>query len=144
MMRVFVDASVLFAAAYSATGASREIFRSAIRGEISLVISHLVLEEVKRNLEDKVPGALVHLENLIDAVGFELVQPTKAEIEAAMQYCAVKDAPIVAAAKAARVDCLVSLDRRHLVGVLEVASGSGLSIVLPNELLERIRGRNVE
>jgi predicted nucleic acid-binding protein len=65
MMRVFIDASVLFAAAYSATGASREIFRSTIRGEISLVISPLVLEEVKRNLEDKVPAALVRLENLI-------------------------------------------------------------------------------
>lgn len=33
---------------------------------------------------------------------------------------------------------------RHLVGVPEVTSGSGLSIVLPNELLERIRNRNVE
>jgi hypothetical protein len=39
---------------------------------------------------------------------------------------------------------LLSLDRRHLLGVPEVASGSGLSIVLPNELLERIRSRNEE
>jgi len=44
MIRAFVDVSVLFAATYSETGASREILRCAIRGEISLVISQLVLD----------------------------------------------------------------------------------------------------
>ena len=34
MIRVFVDASVLFAADYSAKGASREIIQRAIRGEL--------------------------------------------------------------------------------------------------------------
>jgi predicted nucleic acid-binding protein len=57
----------------------------------------------------------------------------------AAEYCALKDAPIVAAAKRAQVDYLVSLDRRHLVGVKEVAQRSGLKIVLPSELLEKIR-----
>ena len=32
MIRVFLDASVLFAAAYSTTGASREIIRQGFRG----------------------------------------------------------------------------------------------------------------
>ena len=48
-------------------------------------------------------------------------------------------AAIVAAAKTAEVDYLVSLDRRHLVGVAEVAQGSGLTIMLPEELLRRMR-----
>jgi len=53
MIRAFVDASVLFAAAYSETGASREIIRQAIRGKIQLVASQLVLEEARRNLQAK-------------------------------------------------------------------------------------------
>lgn len=42
-------------------------------------------------------------------------------------YTALKDGPIVAAAKRAQVDYLVSLNRRHLVGVAEVAQRSGVS-----------------
>jgi len=61
MMRVFLDASVLFAAAYSATGASREIIRRAIRGQIECVVSDLVLEEARRNLGAKAPEALPSL-----------------------------------------------------------------------------------
>jgi hypothetical protein len=44
MIRALLDASVLFAAAYSETGASREIVRRAIRGEVQLVGSRLVFE----------------------------------------------------------------------------------------------------
>jgi len=139
MIRAFVDASVLFAAAYSETGASREIIRQAIRDKIRLVASQLVFEEARRNLQDKAPEVVADFESLRDAVGFEIVRPTKREVEEALQYTAAKDAPIVAAARKARVDYLVSLDRHHLVDVPEVAKRSGLKILLPSELLEEIR-----
>jgi predicted nucleic acid-binding protein len=80
MIRVFVDASVLFAAAYSATGASRETIPRVIQGDIVLVISNLVFEEVKRNLQDRLPGAIAEFDLLLDAMEFELVQPSKDEI----------------------------------------------------------------
>jgi len=139
MIRAFIDASVLIAASYSPTGASREIIRQAIRGKVALVASKLVLEETTENLRAKAPEALVYLQQLLGVVPFELVQPTKLQVSRAASYTALKDAPIVAAAKRARVDYLVSLDRRHLVGVPEVAQRSGLKIVLPEELLEEIR-----
>ena len=66
----------------------------------------------------------------LDTVPFETVRPSKRQVLQAAQYSALKDAPIVAAAKRAQVDYLVSLDRRHLVGVPEVAQRSGLKIVL--------------
>ncbi len=141
MTRAFVDASVLFAAAKSETGASREIVRLAIQGEVRLVASQFVLEEVRRNLKAKAPEAVAALDDFLNAVSFELVRPTKSEVEAAMKYVAAKDAPIIAAAKRAQVDFLVSLDRRHIVGVPEVEKRSGLNIVLPAELLEEIRKR---
>ena len=139
MIRTFLDASVLFSAAYSDTGASREIIRQAIRGEIQLVASQLAFEEARRNLEAKAPEVVSDLEEFRSTVEFEIVRPTRREVEAAMEYTAAKDAPIIAAAKRAQVDYLVSLDRRHLVEVSEVARGSGLTIVLPGEFLEEVR-----
>ena len=139
MIRVFLDTSVLFAAAYSETGASREIIRQAIRGAVGLVTSPLVLEEARRNLQAKAPEVLSDLDHLCEAVGFEIVRPTKRDIKGAMQYIVPKDAPIIAAAKHAQVDFLVSLDRRHLVGHSDIAQRSGLKIVLPDELLEELR-----
>ena len=139
MTKVFIDTSVLFAASFSSTGASREIIRLAIRGEISLVVSQLVLEEIERNLTRKAPEVLPTFWQLLDVIPLELSAPSKDEVEQAAQYTELKDAAIVAAAKTAEVDYLVSLDRRHLVGVAEVAQGSGLSIVLPEELLKNIR-----
>lgn len=141
MMRAFLDASVLFAAAYSETGASREIVRQAIRGGVSLVISPLVLQEVSRNLQAKAPEAVPDFELLCEVVGFEIVRPTTRDIKAAMEYTVPKDAAIIAAAKRAQVDFLVSLDRRHLVEQPDIAQHSGLRIVLPEELVEALRGQ---
>ena len=139
MIRAFVDASVLFAAAYSETGASREIIRQAIRGEIQLVSSQLAFEEARRNLQEKAPEVASELENFREVVEFEMVRPTKREVLEAMEYTAAKDAPIIAAARRAQVDYLVSLDRQHLVEVPEVAERSGLMIVLPGDFLKEAR-----
>lgn len=135
-MRVFLDASVLFAASYSDAGASREIIRLALRGKVKLVTSQLVLEETRRNLQTKAPEVIPDLEHLLKAVGFEIVQPTKREIKFAMKYIAAKDAPILAAAKKAKVDFLVSLDKKHIVNIPEVSKKSRLKIVLPKDFLK--------
>jgi predicted nucleic acid-binding protein len=142
MIRVFLDSSVLIAACYSSTGASREIIRQAIRGTLQVVSSKLVVEETERNLTSKAPVALPAFQQFLDVVPFEFVRPTKRQVLQAARYTTLKDAPIVAAAKRAGVDYLVSLDRRHLVGVPEVAQRSGLKIVLPEELLEELRGKS--
>jgi predicted nucleic acid-binding protein len=139
MMRLFVDANVFFTAALSATGASREIIRLGTLGTIILIVSELVLEEAERNLAAKRPDALPLLQLFLAIVPFEIVEPTKQEVLAAANYTVLKDAPVVAAAMRANVDFLVTLDRKHLVGVPEVAQESGLRIVLPEELLEEVR-----
>ncbi|MEW6233371.1 MAG: PIN domain-containing protein [Chloroflexota bacterium] len=139
MIRAFIDASVLFAASYSSTGASRETIRLAFQRKVMLVISDDVLEEAEKNLALKYPATLEVFYQIIRAVPFEKVTPTTEDVQQAASYSAVKDAPIVAAAKRAKVDYLVSLDRHHLVNVPEVAQRSGLKILLPEEFLERIR-----
>jgi len=128
-----------FSASYSSTGASREIIRLAFQGEVQLVISEDVLEEAERNLAAKYPDTVAVFHQIMGSIPFEIVTPTTEEVQRAASYTADKDAHIVAAAKRAQVDYLVSLDRRHLVGVPEVAQRSGLKIVLPSDLLEEIR-----
>ena len=125
-MRCFVDSSVLFAACYSSTGASRRLLEYALDDEIALVISDVVLAETETNLARKAPRALSLFKELIDLIRFERIHATGLDVALAAQYAETKDAPIVAAAQAAKVDFLVTLDRTHLIAPPVVASLSGL------------------
>ena len=137
MIRVFVDASVLFAASYSKTGYARDLIRAALRGQLTLVVSDLVLEEVRRNLERKAPEVLDALEVVLANVPFEKVSsPSKTAVQRAAEYIALKDAPIIAAAQKAKVDYLVTFDRRHFLDDPLVAQLSQVEIVLPERLMQ--------
>lgn len=141
MTRAFVDTSVFFSACFSSRGASHAILQECLRGNVTLVISDVVLDEVRRNLTANPAGPrlVAVFQHFLGAVPFEVVQATKRQVQQAARYTALKDAPIVAAARRAKVDYLASLDRRHLVGVDVVARDSGLKLVLPEELLRAIR-----
>ena len=135
MIRAFLDSSVLFSSCVSLKGASREIIQHGLRGTVVLVISQVVLQEVERNLAEfprRAKEALAVFHEYVDSVPFAVVKATNRQVQQAARYTASKDAPIVAAAKRAKVDYLVSLDRKHLVGVEVVARRSGLTIVLPD------------
>ena len=143
MTKVFVDASVFFAACYSRTGSSRELFLRAIGEEITIVVSSHVLIEVERNLAQKAPAAIAAFRELVDLVPAEVVErPSLEQIQQAAAYTELKDAPIVAAAIKAGVGYLVTWDRRHLIDDPNVASGSGLLILTPDDLLAQVRREN--
>lgn len=140
MCRIFVDASVLFAACYSKVGASRALFQMAARGEVALVISEHVLMEVEKNLRQKAPAAWPTFRELLNLVAAEVVvKPSLQEVKSAAAYTALKDAPIVAAALNAEVDYLVTWDRKHFVNDPKVAQESGLAIVTPDRLVAILR-----
>jgi len=139
VIRLFLDASVLFAAALSPTGASREIMQLASQGKVRVVLSTVVIEEARRNLGRKAPEALPLFETFLQLFPHDVVDPPKPLVMAATAYVAAKDAPIVAAAQHAQVDMLVSLDRKHLVGVPGIEESSGVRITLPSEALQEIR-----
>ena len=138
MIRIFLDSSVLFSAAYSSRGRARELILRAARGELTLVVSDLVLEETRRNLAENAPHSLPYLHRVIETVSFELIRPTKREVLEAAKIVVLKDAAILAAAKKAEVDFLVTLDRKHLLGKPELEQFAGAPIVSPKEALERI------
>ncbi|MEJ2354022.1 MAG: PIN domain-containing protein [Anaerolineales bacterium] len=142
MIRIFLDSSVLFSAAYSSTGYSRDLLLMAARGEIILVISPHVVTETRRNLIESAPDAIPYLELLFDIIPFEYIKPAKRDVLSAAKHVAQKDAPIIAAAKRAKVDFLVTLDKRHLLGRPELAAYVGTRIVAPKSAVESIRSTN--
>lgn len=140
MKTVFIDASVLFSATLSPTGASRELIRCALQSKVGLVANELVLYEVEKNISKKNAAALAAFHDLKAILPIELVEPTKEEILAVLPYTAIKDAPHLASARKAHVDCLVSLDRKHMIDIrAAIQKDLGLRILLPGELLEELR-----
>ena len=139
MKRIFVDSSVLYSAAISATGASREIIRLGIVRQVTLVLSQYVIGEIRENLIEKTPAKLPIFEHLAQLSVWEFVEPTPVQIlKAARVVTDVDDAPIVAAAKKAKVDALVTFNDKHLI-TQPVAEYIGALVGRPGEVLRWIR-----
>jgi predicted nucleic acid-binding protein len=139
MVNVFFDTSVLFAAAYSATGAARDLVRLAAEGNLVGIVSEDVLEETERNLRKKAPDQLPAYRVLLAAFDpLIIATPSLADIARAAHYTAAKDAPIVAAAIQAKPDYFVTYDRKHLLDAPEVAEQSGLTIVTPDVVVRAV------
>ncbi|MGH2593252.1 MAG: PIN domain-containing protein [Anaerolineae bacterium] len=139
MKRVFLDSSVLFSALYSSRGFSRDLLLTAARGEIVLVMRQDVADETKRNLAEHAPDTTRALwDYFLSNLAVEYVTPTKREVRAAAKRVVAKDAPIVAAARKANVDFLVTLDKKHLLGKPELAKYVRTDIVTPKEAAARL------
>ncbi len=142
MKRFFIDSSVLFSADYSPRGNARNIILMAARKELTAVISKLVIDETNRNMIEKAPEKAHLLETIIDNVPFEITRPTKREVLAAAKHTELKDAPIIAAAKKAKVDLVVTLDKKHLLDKPELAKYIRAEIVTPKEAVGLLESNN--
>lgn len=142
MIRLFLDSSVLFSAAYSAKGHSRDLLIMAAREEITIVTSKLVIEEVRRNLESYSKEAALYFDLITASIPFSFVRPTKRQVLVAARYVAFKDAPIAAAARKAKVDLLVTLDKKHLLHNPEVSKFCRMPVVTPKDAVEFILNKN--
>lgn len=138
MKRLFIDSSVLFSAAYSSRGYARDLIIMAAREEVILVISPLVLEETRRNLEESAPETVVVFDLLVQTIPFEFITPSKEEVLDAAGVVVLKDAPIVAAAKSSRVYILVTMDRKHLLDKPLLAQYLEIEVLSPKNAYDRI------
>jgi predicted nucleic acid-binding protein len=134
--RIFLDSSVLYAAAFSKTGPARRLILKGLEGRVSLVISELVLDETKRNLKKNAPEALLYFTILADLFSPGITNPTTADVRKAAQVVHLKDAPIVAAAAKAKVEYLATHDVKHLLAhARAVEQAYGITVLTPAELL---------
>jgi len=135
--RVFIDSSVLMAAAISPTGSARDLIISSINNKFKIVVSDLVLEETVRNLANKAPKALPALQLFLEVLNPEVVSPSKLLVLKVSKIIELKDAPIVAGAITGKADYLVSFDRKHLLQHdEEIRTNFKIKVVTPNVLLK--------
>jgi predicted nucleic acid-binding protein len=118
-MKLFLDANILFTAAYSEKGISRTLFRLAGACRCSLITSAYAADEAQRNLTVKAPAVLTEIGELLKVTA--IVREPSPVVVARMKQLplADKDAPIMAAAVEAGADILVTGDRKdfaHLFG----------------------------
>jgi len=112
-VRLFLDANILFSAAYRDGSAPLLLFDLAAAGRCHLVTSVFAWEEAHRNIAVKCPQRLPMLDALAGRVEHAPVPDTSGISAAVNQGLPDKDAPILAAAVAAGVEILVTGDRTH-------------------------------
>ena len=138
-LRLFIDSSVLFSAANSERGHSRDLVLLSAKEELTLVLSHYVLEETRRNLARLKEPKLVDLELLLSKAAVEIVSVDRDDVLLAAEKTVLKDAPIIAAAKKAKVSILVSLDKKHILSHPELETYINAPILTPKEAYQKIK-----
>lgn len=135
---------MLFSAAPRPRDRDYAFFRLAREGGCILVASAYALDEARGNLAIKAPSALSRLDDELAGL-LELVAEPGADIiaTAAAEGLPAKDAPILAAAMAARADLLVTGDRRHF-GPLFGRHIHGVKVLPLAELLAVVTGPGTE
>jgi predicted nucleic acid-binding protein len=136
---IFLDSSVLYAAAFSPTGPAHRLILKGLEGSVTLTISDLVLKETKRNLTKNAPLTLPYFHLLADLFLPFIIQPTKADVLKAAQIVHLKDAAIVAAAAKGKADYLATHDVKHLLNhATAIAEAYGITVLTPAELLRAL------
>jgi len=136
-MKLFLDANVLFTAAYSDGGISRSLFNLAADERCSLFTSAFAVEEARRNLALKAPTKLSSLDHLVAKLTV-VPEPLPDKVQWALNLpLATKDAPIMAAAATCAADILVTGDLRDFGHLFSKKFGS-LRVLRPREALEEV------
>lgn len=108
MDQVFLDANVLYSAAYLEHSGLARLW---LLDDVTLVTSTLALEEAQRNLALDRPAALVHLRRLVGKLSV-VDAPADRELPGAIRL-EPKDRPILLAAIHAGATHLLTGDVRH-------------------------------
>lgn len=129
MDRVFLDANVLFSAAYRSDSRLVDIWSLP---ETELVTSVFALEEARRNLVAHRSKALTRLDELSDSL--IIVDETGASLPKDIELVG-KDAPILSAAISAKCSHLITGDNRHF-GSLYGSTVQGVLVLTPSRYLK--------
>jgi len=138
-LRLFLDANVLFAAAYSPDGRSAALFALAGEELCSLSSSRHAIDEAARNLAIKVPERMPALVRLLARIEVVPEADPRLVAWAADLGLPANDAPILAAAVASQLDLLVTGDRTHFGHIFGRTFGS-VTVLPLGDALARVLG----
>ncbi len=138
---LFLDSSALVAGIASPTGAARALLLLGEAKKIQLTISEQVVAETERAVARKIPAALSLVRQAILDSGVRIYpDPTLSEVQPYLNWMNdPTDVPILVAAMTAKVDYLVTLNRKHFLEDAGLVRKSGLRIGAPGDALAFIR-----
>lgn len=139
MEKLFLDANVIFSAAYSDTGGSSYIFQLAKKGRLILYSSRLAIKEAERNLRKKADiERVLNLYGLLNEISIKLIDinRTKAK-EKFSDLVGEKDSPILASAIASKADFFLTLDKKHFLNEKVLKANLPIKIVNPSQFIEK-------
>ena len=114
--RVFLDSSVILAGVGSETGASGTLLDLCEAELVVSVLSKQVVVEVDRAVSAKLPHIAEKLRHFLRHLRPIMVEdPPVEKVRQAVKRVHHKDAPILAAAAEAKVDYLITLDKKHFL-----------------------------
>jgi len=135
-LRVFLDSNVVFSGLYSPQGAPGMILKYFLKGDISVVVSQQVLEEVIRTVKKKLPEVLPALRRLLMNIPPQvIVDPKPENIGRWAGRVPAADAIILAAAVQAGPDYFITGDS-HFTDNPSIAAETGLNIITPVQALK--------
>lgn len=138
-LRVFLDANVLFTAAYSPDGLSALLLEIGAAGRLALLTSQLAVVEARRNLEAKRPTALPRLDRHLRAIE-AVTEPGPRDVDRLTpDTLAAQDRPILAAAIVARATHFVTGDLRDFGPWMGSRGRLPLLVMTPRQFLEAVR-----
>ena len=108
MIRLFLDANVLFTAAHNPSGKAALIIDLGVQGNWEIVSSSYAIEEARRNISIKFPDCLERFETLISAI---LKVPTGSGLSCPVSL-PEKDRPILEAATHCKATHLLTGDMK--------------------------------
>lgn len=137
---MFLDASVLVAAARSPSGGSALTLEVCQGLTFRAAITSTVLLEARVNIAAKFgEEELVRYYRQLAALRPEMVRaPLEAQIRECARLTSKKDAHVLAAALACKAGWLVTLDRKHLLTPLVLSAGLPLLAGTPGDFLRAL------
>ncbi len=137
-LRVFLDANVLFTAAYSPDGLSALLIELGAAGRVTLVTSPLAIIEAERNLETKRPAALLALRRGLTGVRV-VEEPAPADVELLTPpELSSKDRPLLAAAIGAHASHFVTGDVADFGRWMDQRARLPLRVMTPRQFLTEV------
>ena len=137
--RVFLDSNVIFSGLYSPRGSPALILEHFVAGDISVVVSQQVLEEVVRTIKEKLPDALPVLRRLLISTPPEVTADPQLEaIKRRKWKLSTADAAVLEAAITTRPDYFITGDN-HFLDDPHLAEGTDLHIVTPAGFLKILK-----
>lgn len=135
-IRVFFDADVIFAGSASPRdyGASLVLLRMAEITLIKAVTCRQVIEEVERNLKEKIPSAMPAFQMIANRCLIVVDDPYEAEIHPHRGCADEKDLPILVAAHREKCGLFATYNLRHYQPGIP-----GISVFTPGDLVLKVR-----